>query len=401
VIVALVVATVAAVLWLPRDAVVPPTNAADRSPATTPAPKPRPDPGHEVYGFVPYWEMDDGIAAHLRATPLTTLALFSVTNTSSGAISTRQAGYRLITSVLGEQLIREAHERGVRVELVYTSFGRERNGRLLADRELQDATIAALVQLGRRLGLDGINVDVESIDPADVAAFGAFVGRLRGALVAADPSDRVSVATTANVTGAAMAAAAAAAGADRIFLMGYDYHWAGSGPGASAPLDRRDGDRKDLPWSLDLYRAAGVPLERTLLGLPLYGMAWPVTGPELGAPRTGRGKAWIPRRNLDLLRDASIVPVRDDIEMVELYALASGGVAPGPSRPPGSSPDAARDDRTWRAVYVDSPATLAPKLALATGHGLAGAGFWAIGYERGLPAYTDLIARFAAGEPME
>ena len=46
----------------------------------------------------------------------------------------------------------------------------------------------------------------------------------------------------ANELGAAMAAAAAAAGADRIFLMGYDYHWAGSNAGrvvADRPARRR------------------------------------------------------------------------------------------------------------------------------------------------------------------
>ena len=41
----------------------------------------------------------------------------------------------------------------------------------------------------------------------------------------------------------------------------------------------------------------------------------------------------------------------------------------------------------------------ASKRALANERGLAGAGFWAIGCERGLPAYTDLIARFVAGSP--
>jgi hypothetical protein len=55
---------------------------------------------------------------------------------------------------------------------------------------------------------------------------------------------------------------------------------------------------------------------------------------------------------------------------------------------------------TWDAVYVDSPATLATKLRLARDRGLAGGGFWAIGYERGQPAYTDLMRRFAAGDAM-
>ena len=51
----------------------------------------------------------------------------------------------------------------------------------------------------------------------------------------------------------------------------------------------------------------------------------------------------------------------------------------------------------WHAVYFDSPRSLTPKLALADERGLAGAGFWAIGYERGLPGYHELIKTFAAG----
>ncbi len=37
-------------------------------------------------------------------------------------------------------------------------------------------------------------------------------------------------------------------------------------------------------------------------------------------------------------------------------------------------------------------------MSLANARGLAGVGFWAIGYERGAPEYTELIGRFAAGQ---
>jgi spore germination protein len=175
-----------------------------------------------------------------------------------------------------------------------------------------------------------------------------------------------------------MALAASNAGADRIFMMGYDYHWSGSEPGASAPLDRRDGSEKNLAWSLDLYRDAGVPAERTILGLPLYGMSWPVVGPELGAARIGRGTVWIPSDNLAALQNPGFVPVLDPLEGVEHFAVPDG--------------------TSWKAIYFDSPASLTPKLVLADDRGLAGAGFWAVGYERGLPEYTRLIASFRAGE---
>ncbi len=426
--VAIVIATTSACVPAPDRTPVASPSGSSSTGLATPTPTPPPAGGHEVYGFVPYWEMDDGIAAHLRATTLTTLALFSVTNTRKGAIDTKQAGYRRITATLGAQVIREAHERGVRVDLVFTSFGRDRNDGFFADRTLQDATIVSLVSLVRELGLDGVNVDVEALDPALVTEYGGFLDRLRDALVAADPADQLSVATSASLLGATMAAAAAAARVDRIFLMGYDYRVAGSEPGATAPLDRRDGGEKDLAWSLDLYRALGVPAERTLLGLPLYGVSWPVTDPELGAPATGRGQAWILRKHADLLGDPTVVPLRDEVEVVELYVLDGKDVpyrrpAPGtpipaspapapssaaPSEPSTSAgptasaaPTASPQAGPWRAIYVDSPDTLAAKLGLAQERGLAGAGFWAIGYERGLPGYTELIARFAAGDPME
>jgi spore germination protein YaaH len=355
-------------------------------------------PGHELYGYLPYWEMRDGIAGHVRDLPLTTIGLFSVTHTSRGTINTKQPGYRAITGEVGRQLIAEAHERGTRVELVYTSFGSRRNTRLFEDAARQDAVIASLVDLADEAGVDGINVDVEALDPTLVPAYGEFVGRLRTAARARDAAATVSVATGAGPTGAAMATVAAQAGADRIFLMGYDYRVASSSPGASAPLDRSDGGLRSLRWSLDLYATLGVPGDRLLLGLPLYGLTWPVAGPVIGAPETGRGDHWIPAQHQDLLTDESIEPMRDEVEQVEVYVQASDGTWGTPT--PDPSPDADDLDRTWTAIYVDSPETLAPKLTLANDRGLAGSGFWAIGYERGLPGYAELMEEFTAGHAL-
>ena len=53
---------------------------------------------------------------------------------------------------------------------------------------------------------------------------------------------------------------------------------------------------------------------------------------------------------------------------------------------------------SWEAIYVDSPETLVPKLRLANDRGLAGAGFWAVGFERGLPGYQSLIDAFRRDE---
>ena len=294
----------------------------------------------------------------------------------------RQNGYKKITGPIGRQLIHDAHERKDRVELVYTSFGYARNKRFFGGKvETQDKVIRSLVDFADEIGVDGINVDVELLDAEFVPAYGAFVGPAARGLREKHPKAEVSVATTANIGGASMAASAATAGADRIFMMAYDYHWPGSAPGASSPLDRRDGDERDLLWSLDLYDAMGVPVDRTLLGLPLYGMTWPVDRPRARGARDRQGRAWFPRKNVSYLLDPKTVPERDPIEVVELYTENTGTAV----------------DPEWRAIYLDSPATLTPKLTLADERGLAGAGFWAVGYERGLPDYTKLIKRFHAG----
>ncbi len=352
--------------------------------APTPVPTAHPVPGHEVYGFVPYWLMDGTIAAHLAKTDLTTLELFSVTH-KSGHLDQTQNGYKKITGTIGQQLISEAHGRGVRVELVYTSFTTAKNTRFFGGPlKTQDTVITDLVNLASQLGVDGVDVDVEQLDGDLVPAYGAFIGRLRTALRVKHADWQVSVATTANESGAAMAAAAAQAGADRIFLQGYDYHYPASDPGASAPIARRDGSEKDLPWSLDLYDSLGVPVQRTILGLPLYGVAWAVDSTQPDASVIGTGVAWIPSDHQALLDDPSIVPVLDPVEQVDIYTV------PRPV-PSGSPP-------TWLTIYLDSPATLALKMGLAQDRGLAGAGFWAVGYDRGWAGISDLIHTYATGK---
>jgi spore germination protein YaaH len=339
-----------------------------------------PLPGHEVYGFVPYWEIDDTIAAHLRATDTTTVALFSITHTGKGRIATNQNGYRAISGPIGRQVVSDAHELGRRVDVTWTSFGESKNATLFASVALQDKVIASLVGVRSELGVDGIAVDVEEIGAGDIPAYGAFVGRLRTALRAADPDATVTATTGAGPQGAALALAASVAGADRIFLMGYDYRTASSQPGASAPISRGDGVERSIAWSLELYSAAGVPVDRTVLGLPLYGLSWPTASADIGSQKTGGGDIWVPRRNLATLVDPGVTAAYDPVEDVAFLAVPAG--------------------KAWRAVYYDTPRSLRPKLGLANSLGLAGAGFWALGYERGLPDYTALIGDFRAGRSM-
>jgi Glycosyl hydrolases family 18 len=386
-----------------------------------PSPSPTPRPvigGTELYGYLPYWEMTPETTAYVNSVPLTTLALFSVTARRTGELNTNTPGYERIMGPTGLGLIDDAHRRDVRVELVFTSFGTARNavffgrvqrgpratpggapggppgtsplGPIAAPSASVEPpsppqprpapwrrTVDELVDVAVELGVDGINVDVELLDPLDQPAYAEFLVALRSKLADTQPKAQVSVATEAGPRGIGTAAAAHRAGVDRIFLMGYDYHWAGSQPGASSPVERTDGVY-DLRWSIDSYVEAGVPRNRILLGLPLYGMTWRTSGPDRTSPVVERGEAWIPRRHLDVLADPAFAPARDALEVAEFFA-----------RPDGDE---------WEITYYDSPATLRAKLGLARDHGLAGGGFWAIGYERGLPDYLELMNDFRDGK---
>src|SRR5262245_59942877 len=91
-----------------------PGPSGDGVPVATANPaSPVPAAGHELYGFLPYWEMDNaGIADHVASLPLTTLALFSVTHTGRGVLNEKAHGYSLVTGDVGRGLIAAAHQRG-------------------------------------------------------------------------------------------------------------------------------------------------------------------------------------------------------------------------------------------------------------------------------------------------
>ena len=221
-------------------------------------------PGHELYGYLPYWEMDDGIDAHLRDLPLTTLALFSVTHTSRGAINTSQPGLSRDHGgprpAADRGGARPGDARRARLHELRQPARTRACSRTSSARMRSSRASSTLVD---ETGVDGINVDVEVLDPTLVPAYGLFVERLRAAVARARTATRpVSVATGAGPTGAAMAKVAADAGADRIFLMGYDYRVASllaRRLGAARPVRRRAAEPPLVARPVRDARRAGGP----------------------------------------------------------------------------------------------------------------------------------------------
>ncbi|HEX5590226.1 MAG TPA: cell wall-binding repeat-containing protein, partial [Candidatus Limnocylindrales bacterium] len=326
----------------------------------------------EVYGYLPYWEINAGTDTYLRYDLLTDIALFSVGFSASGAIVTSGTGYGPVTGSTAATIVAHAHAAGVRVDLTVTSFGFEKNAAFFSNPSAMAAAVAAISNLVKAEGLDGVNLDVELLENEHFAAYGTFVGQIRTALRAWNPAARVSVATNGSVSGAGMALQALANGADRIFVMGYSYRTAGTSPaGSISPIARTDGG-KSLTWTLDLYASKGVPADRILLGLPYYGRSWHTTSGALHASTTDSVGVFIPSDDLAAVPAGTVI--RDDAAEGSKWFALQDPVT-----------------KAWTQTYFDDPATLRAKYGLAGRRGLAGVGIWTLGYDRGVAGYWDAI----------
>jgi spore germination protein YaaH len=360
---------------VPLPSLVPVAPLAEPGPALT----------REVVAYLPYWvAQHDELPWEPETEPwitdgrLTDLVLFSIGVARDGSLRLDEPGARWILGPDAARVISAAHERGIRVLVSFTSFGRERNERLMGRDAAIDRFAREAAQLVAARGLDGADLDVEQLPSDRFAGYGRMIRRLSQALRADDPDARVTAATNGNRSGARMASLAIRRGADRVFLMGYSYRGPGSSvTGNIAPLVRTDGGL-GLRESLELYRAREVPFDAIIVGLPAYGMTWATRGPELHARRAPASVS--ARGSTTLFRvvgpRAGATDVTYDADAVE-----------GSARITWFQPDRG----SWFQTYYDTPVTLRAKYLLAHEEGLAGVGIWTLGYDWGDPGYPALV----------
>ena len=346
--------------------------------ATPPAPLTAGQLSHrmtaEVMGYLPYWELKDATVAKLDYARLTTIAFFSVGMDGDGHLDRTAAGYRALMSDRATAVIEAAHAAGVRTIVSFTSFGAEKNAAFFSNAAAQATFVTEAAELVASRGLDGADFDVELLSGTYFGAYAATAGALAARMRTVNPIAFSSVATNANVSGSRMASRALAAGVDRAFLMGYNYRTAGAATvGSIDPVVHHAGGLS-LSVTLDMYAAAGVPLNRVLLGLPLYGRTWQTVDVSLRAARVAgeQGDVFF-FRDLATLRAEGTV-LAEDTDPIESSARLVRQVGPSIFQ-------------TW----YDTPATVAPKFALVFSRGLAGIGFWALGYDAGNSTWWNLV----------
>jgi spore germination protein len=226
--------------------------------------------------------------------------------------------------------------------------------RILTDPVLRAQTLAQLAALAAAPDYAGLDLDLENDGPADRGALSDFVRALARRLHGEGRRLAVDV---VGVTGEPVPRPAAglydyralSAAADTVFVMAWGVHWEGSGPGPIAPLAYVRGVAR--------YVASLPYARRFVLGVPMYGLDWPLGGPG------GRGRyatALQYAGALALAQSVGATPVREPAADELTFAYTRAGVA----------------HRVW---YLDAHAIL-DRLAVARRYGLA-AGVWRLGEE--------------------
>ncbi|HSN78611.1 MAG TPA: glycosyl hydrolase family 18 protein [Anaerolineae bacterium] len=168
--------------------------------------------------------------------------------------------------VMASQAIAAARQAGLRIvpSIVNGSFDAQRVSLVVNDAARRSQHIQDILALVRDNDYDGIDIDYESLNPADRDAFSQFVEELAVALHAEGKWLSIAVHAKTDDAGAWSGARAQdwarlGAAVDAFKIMTYDYHNGASEAGPIAPLDWVD---------------AVVPPEKTWMGVPVYGYNW-------------------------------------------------------------------------------------------------------------------------------
>ncbi len=307
-----------------------------------------------VFGYYPNWN-PTGTWETLDFDLLSDIAWFgfSVDTLTGSAAST--GGWTTTP------LIEYAHERGVRVVLAVTNFGYAENDAILLDPVRQDTLIETLVRTVRARDGDGVNIDFEAVRAARRDQLTAFMQHLAVRMHASIPNSEVSIAVPAVDWNDTFDKPALAASCDFLMLMAYDYHW--STAPTAGPVAPLLGESYNVTRSVDTYLADGVPPDRLLLGVPWYGLQWPVADTVRMTATTGTATAltYPPA-------EASALQFGKHFDLPTLVPWYTYLSPVGPLQ-------------TW---YDDS-LSLALKYDLVNQRDLAGIGIWALGYDGGAP----------------
>lgn len=253
-----------------------------------------------------------------------------------------------IADISSADYVSQAHEKGLKVWGLIDNFTADVSTTdTLSQLSSRQNIIAQLIQAAANVGLDGINVDFESLSEDAGPHFLEFLRELsiechkNNLVVSVDnpvPEDFTSH-YDRREQGLVV---------DYVIIMGYDEHYVGSDAGSVA----------SLPWVEQGVQdtLAEVPAERTILAIPFYTRLWKTTGGALTSEAIGMDEA------------------AQDVADSGTEAVWDGSVGQNYATYETS------DGATYQ-IWLEDAASIAEKVKLIPKYGLAGVAEWKLGFE--------------------
>jgi spore germination protein YaaH len=306
------------------------------------------------YGYLPDW-IANPMMVDLDS--LSHVAWFNVSLNGSGEVIDTGSW-----NAIAAELVEAAHAVGTKVHLCVALFDEPTQAAVLSDPTHRNRAVAQLAALVNDYGADGLNVDFEGMAWEQKDELVEFVIALKAAV------DEVYLATPAIDWRGAYDYDRLATESDGLFIMAYDYHWGGGDPGPVGPL-HGGGPWSDYAqdWTLEDYRYWGVPDDKIIMGMPLYGRFWPTANDTVPGTATGSGSATV---MASALITAAEYPPRFD-ETTESPWVWTG----------------------HEQLWYDDLASTEVKLSWAIDQGIQGVGYWALGYTGNNPEFWQMIDR--------
>ena len=242
---------------------------------------------------------------------------------------------------------------------------------LFPDAQRVDRLISTVIGLlDATPGLSGVHLDFEVFQPVSNESrdgFTGFVAALADRMRREHPALSLSAFALAFDDDDVYNERALGQIVDYLVIQGYDYFSAGS-PNAG-PVGAVSGWGR-LNWDTVVRRFEdfGVPREKLVMGVPLYGYEWPVESDEMGAETRGEGIT-IPYR-----ADPTVLP--------ELPRARAQADEHGSHRDPSSGSPwyAYRDGEGWRQGWFEDAESLRAKYDFVRTRGLGGIALFPLAY---------------------
>ena len=252
-----------------------------------------------------------------------------------------------IANISSADYVAQAHEKGLKVWGLIDNFTQEvSTTETLSNTAARQNIISQLIQAATSVGMDGINVDFESLSEDVGIHFLEFLRELsiechkNNLVLSVDnpvPEDFTSHYDRAE-QGRVV---------DYVIIMGYDEHYVGSEAGSVA----------SLPWVEQGIQdtLAEVPAERVINAVPFYTRLWRTTGGNVTSEAIGMDQAQqvISENNVETYWD------KTTSQNYGKYDI---------------------DNSTYQ-IWIEDSQSIAEKVKLGSKYNLAGVSAWKLGFE--------------------